>query len=125
MKTFAKAQVASLTASLVDYWVTIVLVEIVGFWYVWSSALGTILGGITNFSMGRKWVFRSFSRQAEVQLIRYALVWTGYLLLSTSGVFLLTSYTPLTYIFSKLLVSVFMGISYNYPLQKKFVFSKK
>ena len=125
MKTFARAQVASLVASLIDFWVTIFLKEGLGFWYVWSSATGTIAGGITNFSMGRKWVFKSFSRQAEIQMVRYLVVWVGYLLLTTSGVYLLTHYTPMTYLVSKVIVSLFMAISYNYPLQKKFVFSKK
>jgi putative flippase GtrA len=125
MKTFARAQIASLVASLVDFWVTIFLKEALGFWYVWSSATGTILGGVTNFSMGRKWVFKSYSRQAEIQMLRYLMVWTGYLLLTTSGVYLLTHYTPMTYIVSKVVVSLFMAVSYNYPLQKRFVFSKK
>jgi putative flippase GtrA len=125
MKTFARAQVASLVASLVDFWVTIFLKEGLGFWYVWASATGTIAGGVTNFSMGRKWVFKSYSRQAEIQMLRYLIVWTGYLLLTTSGVYLLTHYTPMTYLVSKVIVSLFMAISYNYPLQKKFVFSKK
>ncbi len=125
MKTFARAQVASFVASMVDYWTTIILVEIVGFWYVWSSAIGTLAGGITNFSMGRVWVFKSLDRHAEVQLFRYLIVWIGYLLLTTSGVYLLTHYTPLGYIVSKVFISLFMAISYNYPLQKRFVFSKK
>jgi putative flippase GtrA len=125
MKTFARAQIASLVASLVDFWITIILKEWMGFWYVSASAMGTIAGGITNFSMGRKWVFKSFNRQAEIQLLRYILVWMGYLLLTTSGVYLLTHYTPMTYVISKLIVSLFMAVSYNYPLQKKFVFSKK
>src|SRR5688572_17293759 len=125
MKTFARAQIASMVASLVDFWVTIILKEWMGFWYVSASAMGTIAGGITNFSMGRKWVFKSFSRQAEIQLLRYILVWMGYLSLTTSGVYLLTHYTPMTYLISKVIVSLFMAISYNYPLQKKFVFSKK
>ena len=125
MKTFARAQIASLVASLVDFWVTIILKEWMGFWYVSASATGTIAGGIINFSMGRKWVFKSFSRQREIQLLRYILVWMGYLLFTTSGVYLLTHYTPMTYLISKVIVSLFMAISYNYPLQKKFVFSKK
>jgi putative flippase GtrA len=125
MKTFARAQVASLVASLVDYWITIFLVEFAGLWYVWSSAMGTICGGVTNFTMGRRWVFKSYERQKRIQFMRYGIVWLGYLLLTTTGVYLLTHFTPLTYIISKLTVSLFMGISYNFPLQKRFVFSKK
>ena len=125
MKTFARAQIASLVASLVDFSVTIILKEWLGFWYLLASATGTIVGGITNFFMGRLWVFKSASRKTEIQLLRYLLVWTGYLYLTTSGVYLLTHYTPMTYVISKIIVSLFMAISYNYPLQNKFVFSKK
>jgi putative flippase GtrA len=125
MKTFARAQIASLVASMVDYLVTILLVELAGVWYVWSSAIGTICGGFTNFTMGRRWVFKSYDRQTRIQLMRYGIVWLGYLLLTTQGVYLLTHFTPLTYLVSKITVSLFMGISYNFPLQKRFVFSKK
>ena len=120
--TFAKAQIASLIASIIDYWCTVISVEIIGIWYVWASAIGTVIGGITNFSLGRNWVFRSRDKRRQSQLIKYLIVWTGYLILTTSGVFLLTHYTRLNYVISKAMVSLVMTISYNYPLQKKFVF---
>lgn len=120
--TFAKAQIASLIASIIDYWCTVISVEIIGIWYVWASAIGTVIGGITNFSLGRNWVFRSRDKRRQSQLIKYLIVWTGYLILTTSGVFLLTHYTRLNYVISKAMVSLVMAISYNYPLQKKFVF---
>lgn len=122
MITFAKAQLASLIASIVDYWCTIIAVELFGIWYVWASAIGTMIGGVTNFSLGRNWVFRSKDKTRQVQLLRYTMVWTGYLVLTTFGVFLLTHYTHINYIVSKAMVSLLMAISYNYPLQKKFVF---
>ena len=34
MYTFAKAQIASFVASIVDYFITILCVELFGFWYV-------------------------------------------------------------------------------------------
>ena len=122
MITFAKAQLASLIASIVDYWCTIIAVELFGVWYVWASAIGTMIGGIANFSLGRNWVFRNKDKTRQVQLLRYTMVWTGYLALTTFGVFLLTHYTHINYIVSKAMVSLLMAISYNYPLQKKFVF---
>ena len=120
--TFAKAQIASLIASIIDYWCTIIAVELVGVWYVWASAIGTVVGGITNFSLGRNWVFKRREKARNAQMIRYIIVWTGYLILTTSGVFLLTHYTHLNYVISKATVSLVMAVSYNYPLQKKFVF---
>lgn len=122
MKTFAKTQIASLLASIVDYWCTILGVELLGMLPVWASATGTVVGGFTNFSLGRNWVFRQKEDEARAQLIRYGLVWTGYLLLTTLGVFLLTHYAGVNYILAKLSVSLVMAVSYNYPLQKRYVF---
>ncbi|MDQ3276715.1 MAG: GtrA family protein [Bacteroidota bacterium] len=122
MTRFAKAQLASFIASSVDYFVTILCVEFLGFWYVAGSSTGTILGGMTNFSMGRQWVFKGGERERHIQLFRYLLVWTGYLLLTTCGVYLLTHFGHFNYLVSKGSVSLFLAIAYNYPLQKRFVF---
>lgn len=122
MIKFAKAQLASFVASVIDYFITIFCVEILGFWYLAGSSMGTILGGITNFSIGRNWVFKEGERERHIQLFRYFLVWTGYLFLATSGVYLLTHFSHINYLVSKLSVSFFLAVAYNYPLQKRFVF---
>jgi putative flippase GtrA len=122
MVTFAKAQVASFTASVVDYWCTIIAVELVGIWYVWASAVGTVVGGFTNFYLGRNWVFKRREKDRQKQMMKYLIVWTGYFILTTFGVFLLTHFSNLNYIISKALVSLVMAVSYNYPLQKRYVF---
>jgi putative flippase GtrA len=122
MIRFAKAQLASFIASMIDYGITIASVEILGFWYLAGSSTGTIIGGITNFSLGRNWVFRGGERERHVQFFRYFLVWTGYLLLATSGVYLLTHFGHFNYLVSKVSVTLFLAIGYNYPLQKRFVF---
>ena len=122
MVTFAKAQVASFTASVVDYWCTIIAVELVGIWYVWASAVGTVVGGFTNFYLGRNWVFKRREKDRQKQMMMYLIVWTGYFILTTFGVFLLTHFSNLNYIISKALVSLVMAVSYNYPLQKRYVF---
>lgn len=122
MIRFAKAQIASSVASLADYLITIFCVEILGFWYLAGTTTGTIIGGITNFSMGRRWVFNGGLKEKNKQLFRYGVVWMGYLLLTTSGVYLLTHIGNLNYLFSKVFVSLFLAIAYNFPLQKRFVF---
>jgi putative flippase GtrA len=122
MIRFAKAQLASFAASCTDYTVTIFLVELLGFWYLAGSTTGTILGGITNFSIGRRWVFKGGEREKHIQFLRYLLVWMGYLLLVTFGVYLLTHFGNFNYLVSKASVTLFLAIAYNYPLQKRFVF---
>lgn len=122
MIRFAKAQLTSFVASLADYFITIFCVELLGFWYLAGSSTGTILGGITNFLMGRSWVFKGGERERHIQAFRYFLVWSGYLFLMMTGVYLLTHFAHYNYLVSKLSVSLFLAIAYNYPLQKRYVF---
>jgi putative flippase GtrA len=44
--------------------------------------------------------------------------------LNTGGVFLMTHYTSISFIYSKIIVSLLTGFFYNYLLQHKFVFKK-
>lgn len=124
MITFLKAQVASCTASIIDFLITILCVQVFGTWYVLGSILGTITGGVVNFSIGRNWVFDSREAAIKTQAFRYMLVWMGYLTLISFGVFLLTDFLALNYILSKLVMTGAFGIPYNYLLQKKFIFSQ-
>jgi putative flippase GtrA len=122
MFTFIKAQATSLAASFVDFLITIVAVELLNCWYVWGTIAGTIAGGITYFSLGRSWVFSAEENKVLPQIYRYLIVWIGYLLLNAGFVFLITRFSGVNYIVSKILVSISLSVSYNYYLQKKFVF---
>jgi len=122
MATFVKAQVASLSASIIDFLTTLVCTQVFHTWYVLSSVIGTTAGGIVNFMMGRNWVFGTTQRNIKVQIVKYILVWGGNLLLTTAGVFLVTHYLHVNYILSKIIVSCTVGTSYNFLMQKKFVF---
>jgi putative flippase GtrA len=122
MVRFAKAQAASFIASVVDYLITILSVELFGFWYFAGSSIGTVAGGFVNFSICRQWVFRSKGKSKQLQLIQYSIVWMGYLVLTSTGVFFLTHYGGINYLLSKIVVTLVMAIFYNYPFQKRFVF---
>ncbi|TSD66506.1 GtrA family protein [Inquilinus sp. KBS0705] len=123
MATFVKAQASSIIATIFDFLTTIVCKEFFYLWYVIASLIGTISGGVTNFALGRVWVFKSKDETIPKQVIKYMAVWLGNLALTTAGVFLVTHYIGLSYIISKALVSVVVGVSYNYFLQKRFVFA--
>ena len=122
MATFVKAQVASLSASIIDFLTTLVCTQVFHAWYLLGSVLGTTAGGIVNFMMGRNWVFESREQRMHIQVFKYILVWTGNLLLTTAGVFLVTHYLHVNYILSKIIVSCTVGTGYNFLMQKKFVF---
>jgi len=122
MATFVKAQVASLSASIIDFLTTLVCTQVFHIWYVAGSVIGTTAGGLVNFIMGRNWVFESTARSVKGQLFKYILVWTGNLLLTTAGVFMVTHYLHVNPVLSKIIVSCSVGTTYNYLMQKKFVF---
>jgi len=122
MVTFVKAQAASLAATIVDFSVFVILTEWLNCWYLAASITGTISGGITNFLLGRVWVFDATQGKVPKQAFKYILVWAGNLLLVSGGVFVVTEYAQLTPLASKIIVSLIVGFTYNYMLQKKFVF---
>ena len=120
--TFFKAQAASLTATVVDFSVTVILKEWLHCWYLLASILGTVSGGMVNFSMNRRWVFSARDKKMHRQAIKYMIVWGGNLVLVSAGVFILTNYGGFSYLVSKITVSLIVGFFYNYTLQKRFVF---
>ena len=122
MGTFVKAQAASLAATIVDFAVFLVLTAVFNCWYLAASITGTISGGIANFLLGRVWVFDATKEKVPSQAFKYLLVWTGNLLLVSGGVFVVKEYVGLSPLWSKIIVSLIVGFSYNYLLQKKFVF---
>src|ERR1700709_2563243 len=123
MATFVKAQASSIIASIFDFLTTVVCKEFFYLWYVTATLLGTMVGGALNFVLGRVWVFNGKEKGIPQQVLKYMVVWGGNSILNTSGVFFVTHYTGLSYIISKVLVSISVGVSYNYFLQKKFVFA--
>jgi putative flippase GtrA len=121
---FVKAQAAAATGTAVDFLVTIVCVEVFHSWYLLATALGNAAGGITNFYLGRHLVFKVSQPRVRQQGIRYFLVWLGSMLLNAAGVWLFTQRLHLNYVYSKVLVSLLVGIGFNYFLQLHFVFRK-
>lgn len=122
MLTFLKAQASSLIATFLDFSTAIVLVNFFEADPFTSSIAGTFLGGVTNFTINRYWVFDAAENRIGGQALKYFVVWMGNLGLNAGGMYLLLEGTNLNYVFSKALVSLIVGIGYNYFFQKKLVF---
>ena len=122
MYTFFKANVAAIAASLLDYLVTFLSVQCLRTDPVVASVIGTLSGGILNFMMGRTWVFGARKQRMDGQMIRYMLVWMGSFVLNTAGVYLLIRGGGVQYLIAKVSVSVLVGLTYNYLMQKRYVF---
>jgi len=125
MKTFLKAQLNSLLSTLADFLLTILLAEVLQVWYLAASILGAVGGALANFCIARYWVFDAREKAVKRQGLRYAMVWIGSVLLNAAGLYGLTEGLGIEYIISKCIVTVAVGIGYNYVLQKNYVFSLK
>lgn len=125
MLRYFKAQASSLTATGVDFLVTLLAMNFLSAWYLVASIIGTVSGGMVNFYINRNWVFDASSKALKWQAFKYVAVWIGNLILVTLGVYLLTHFFYINYMLSKVLVSITVGISYNYYMQKLFIFSLK
>ncbi len=122
MITFYKANMASLVASVSDFFITVIVFQFFHTSALTAGVTGTAGGGIINFLMGRHWVFNAGKVKAHRQAGRYMLVWSGNLLLNGAGMYILAQKAGWYYLLAKVITSVLVAVGYNYPLQKKFVF---
>ena len=123
MRAFLKSNMASLIASLFDYCITIAAVTFFEMPALTASVTGIICGAVLNFLMGRYWVFMQKGDSSYSQVLRYFQVWCGNLVLNTAGMYGLIRF-GVNYIIAKIIISVLVAVSYNYPLQKKYVFKQ-
>lgn len=113
---------AAFTATGTDFLVTIFLTEAVGIWYAWSNATGAFCGAVVSFLLCRAWVFNVRNSRWHRQAFRYTLASGLSLLLNTFGVWLLTENLNISYIFSKIIVATFIGLTINFLMFRYFVF---
>lgn len=121
-RLFAGAQFAAAVGTLVDFAAMLFLQRVLGVWYVTATAIGAFLGACTNFLLGRYWVFSAAESKLKDQAFRYILVAAGSLVLNTGGVYLVTEQFGIDPFYSRVIVAVLVAISYNFILQKNFVF---
>lgn len=105
-----------------DFIVLIFLTEILQFWYVFSAFLAALIGGITSFALGRSWAFMQKNDKLSSQAIKYLFVWGVSILLNTISLYLIVEYTGIQYIISKIIVSLTVGVGFNFLMHKNFTF---
>jgi putative flippase GtrA len=119
----ARHQTGALVASAVDFLMMICWVELRLGSSVSGAAVGAASGAITNFILGRRWIFQAGGRSASGPALRYALVSAGSLGLNSLGQYLALRLIGLPYVMCRVIVAVLVGVCWNFPLHRRFVFS--
>jgi len=101
----------------------VILVEFFSVYYVLAVAFAAALGGVVNFILNRQWAFRS-NLHVGHEAFRYFLVSAGSLAWNTLLVWFFTEHLIAAYFLSKVMVVLMVGIIWNYPLHRYWVFVK-
>ncbi|MEP6652270.1 MAG: GtrA family protein [Myxococcales bacterium] len=123
LRTFARSNVTSLFTTALDFATLIGLTELAGVNYVVATWLGTVVGALSNFLINRNWAFRARGKHYGPQFARFLLVQVAASAFHTGGVWGLTTTGGVPYPISKAIVSVAVYLLWNYPLNRRFVFS--
>jgi putative flippase GtrA len=118
-------QIGSIVATCVDFAVMTLLVELLRLPPAVATALGATCGGVTNFILGRRWIFKAHDLDIGPQALRYASVSATSAALNAGGEQLVYGYFGVQYIVARAIVSILVSILWNYPMQRGFVFARK
>jgi putative flippase GtrA len=117
-------QIAGLIATSVDFGILILLTEVFDLWYVFSTAIGALLGATTNFFISSYWAFAGSINSITNQMYKYILVSAGSLALNVLFVYILTDLIHFDYKVSKIIVAITIAWTYNFLLMRYYVFKK-
>jgi putative flippase GtrA len=121
-RTLGRHQLGATAATAADFGGMIACVELLGTSPVTATAIGATLGAVTNFTLGRQWIFRRPSGAFLGQATRYALVSAASAGWNTLGEHALHDRAHIQYVLARALVSIAVSLLWNFPLQRRFVF---
>ncbi len=119
---FAKHVAAAFSATAVDFAVMILLVEIFAVKPAVATLAGALCGAVTNFSVGRVWVYRSTDARAP-QAARYAVVSAMGAGWNALGEHVALAWLGAHYAAIRLVISFAVSLFWSYPMQRYVVFA--
>ncbi|HET9990450.1 MAG TPA: GtrA family protein [Kofleriaceae bacterium] len=122
-RTFARSIVTSIFSTAVDFATLLGLTQIVD--YRIATAIGTIVGFLTNFTINRYWAFEAKEGALHWQFVRVLPVQAGSTLWQTLGMWLAVGSIGLHLTVAKIIVSAVVYLIWNYPMNRHFVFGGK
>ena len=125
---FSKAQLSAFIGGVTDYFIMIFLTEVFHVHYTISIAIGGVIGAVINFSLNKTWTFRSknkaYKNSWSQQLMRFILVVINSITLKSLGTYIITKFFKIDCKISRIIIDLFVSITFNYTLQRFWVFKK-
>jgi putative flippase GtrA len=124
-RTLGRHQIGSVVATAADFLTMIAFVQCFGVPPVGATAIGATVGAVTNFLLGRAWIFPRHRGHVTAQAFRYALVSGASAGWNVLGEHVLHDREHLQYVGARALVSLAVSLAWNFPLQRWFVFQER
>ncbi|MBK7806511.1 MAG: GtrA family protein [Saprospiraceae bacterium] len=121
-KTFIRSQVVSLISTAVDFAISILLHHSLSLYYVTATSLGSLAGAMTSFTLGRNWAFLNRHGHIRKQFLRFVVINLFSIFANTTGVFFFKESFDIPFIISRIIVSVLIGVFFNFFMNRYFVF---
>lgn len=121
-KTFIRSQVVSLISTAVDFFISILLVHYLSLYYVTATSLGSLAGAMTSFTLGRNWAFLNRHGHIRKQVLRFMVINLFSIFANTTGVFFFKESFDIPFIVSRIIVSILIGVFFNFFMNRYFVF---
>lgn len=133
--TFLRSAVSSQTSGWVDFAVSFVFFQWIGFSPLFASALGAVAGGIVNCIINYRFTFHADGVDWRAVVVKYVIVWIGSLLLNSFGTDILYNiikdwdwletigFKKAGYFSAaRLFVALIVSWAWNFMLQRYFVY---
>lgn len=120
--SFFRSQASSAVSTVFDFGSFGFLYYLLTVHYALSSGIGNILGAIVSFYLGRVWAFKRQDGKLSHQAIKYAITSLSSAFINTSGVVFLTETFGIEPIWSKAIVALLVGATFNFLMFRYFVY---
>jgi putative flippase GtrA len=124
-RVFGRHQVGAALTTAIDFTAMIATVQLLHARPVLGTVIGAITGAVTNFALGRYWIFDrsdATSSNATPQAVRYAFVSASSLGWNVLGVWVIAELAGLQYVLTRALVAACVSLLWNFPMHRRFVF---
>jgi putative flippase GtrA len=119
-------QIAAIVTTAVDFLTMALAVQLLGVSPVVGTVAGATAGALTNFQLGRRWIYEARAHDTALsQGVRYAVVSGASCGLNALGEYALFNKLGLQYLVARAIVAVAVSLCWNFPMQRYFVFQRR